>query len=300
MDWPTMYHGSSLIMPQSQNPYEDSPNPEPHSYSQPRPSKLLTNWKHTLLATRYGLLQHSHSDRVNCWCQSHWLGAVLAQKSQNANSSGEVHIVAYASRALTDVETWYSQTEKEGLAIIWGCERFHLYLYGSTFNLITDHKALELIFRNLWSHSFWYCMLGNIRNIFLRNTVFVGSIGFRMLWQVVGWISIARAVCDGDYYCKRNSHCSIRDPWGNHILNMNRSNLASGWSMSPVTEMAHSNVNAELTDTSEGLLLRRTRIVIQQTLQTRYVQLAHKGHKGSSRPKPFFARKSGSQELTVK
>ena len=38
-------------------------------------------------------------------------------------------IIAYASRALTEVETRYPQTEKEALAIIWGVEHFHLYLY---------------------------------------------------------------------------------------------------------------------------------------------------------------------------
>ncbi len=75
-------------------------------------------------------------------------GAVLTQKSPNPNGLEEVRIVAYASRALTDVEKRYTQTEKEALAIVWGCEKCHSYLYASTFNLITGHKALELIFRN--------------------------------------------------------------------------------------------------------------------------------------------------------
>ena len=42
----------------------------------------------------------------------------------------------------------YSQIEREALAIVWGCERFHLYLYGSQFELRSDHKPLELIFNN--------------------------------------------------------------------------------------------------------------------------------------------------------
>ena len=40
----------------------------------------------------------------------------------------------------------YSQMEKEALAIIWAIEHFHLFLYGSEFTLITDHKPLEIIY----------------------------------------------------------------------------------------------------------------------------------------------------------
>jgi hypothetical protein len=57
-------------------------------------------------------------------------------------------ITAYASRSLTDVEFRYSQTEKEGLAIVWSIEHVHLYLYGHKFTLVSDHQPLETIFNN--------------------------------------------------------------------------------------------------------------------------------------------------------
>ena len=63
----------------------------------------------------------------------------------NIDQDGAVRNVAYASRSLTPTEQRYSQTEREALAVVWGCERFHMYLIGTTFELITDHKALEII-----------------------------------------------------------------------------------------------------------------------------------------------------------
>ena len=68
------------------------------------------------------------------------LGAVLAQKQQ-----GEFRVIMYASRSLTEVERRYSQTEREALAIVWASERFHIYLYGIKFHLVTDHKPLECL-----------------------------------------------------------------------------------------------------------------------------------------------------------
>ena len=70
------------------------------------------------------------------------LGAILS----NIDQDGPVRNVAYASRSLTPTKQRYSQTEREALAVIWGCERFHMYLIGTPFELITDHKAFEIIY----------------------------------------------------------------------------------------------------------------------------------------------------------
>ena len=53
--------------------------------------------------------------------------------------------IAFASKALTDTEQRHASIERELLAVVFGCERFHTYVYGKPFVVETDHKPLEMI-----------------------------------------------------------------------------------------------------------------------------------------------------------
>lgn len=71
------------------------------------------------------------------------LGAAFIQQSG---------VVAYASRALTPAEQRYAQIEKEMLAVVFDCEKFHKLLYGkSDVTIEPDHKPVETIMRKLIS-----------------------------------------------------------------------------------------------------------------------------------------------------
>lgn len=65
------------------------------------------------------------------------LGCVISQEGRP---------VAYASRTLSKSEIKYAQIEKELLAIVFACTRFHHYLYGRKFVVESDHKPLEALF----------------------------------------------------------------------------------------------------------------------------------------------------------
>ena len=63
-------------------------------------------------------------------------------------------MVAYASRALTTTEQRYAQIEKEMLAVVFGCNRFHKLLYGKEdVTIESDHKPLETLLNKLMSSS---------------------------------------------------------------------------------------------------------------------------------------------------
>ena len=70
------------------------------------------------------------------------MGAILIQTDKN----GTCKPTAYASWSLTTTERKYCQTEKEALSAVWACEKFHIYLHRTEFDLYTDHKALETIY----------------------------------------------------------------------------------------------------------------------------------------------------------
>lgn len=71
------------------------------------------------------------------------LGAVLVQWTEDNTPV----IISFASKSLTSVERRYSQTEKESLVLVWSVEKFHYSIAGLEFELITDHKPLEAIFK---------------------------------------------------------------------------------------------------------------------------------------------------------
>ncbi|CAF4301792.1 unnamed protein product, partial [Didymodactylos carnosus] len=67
------------------------------------------------------------------------LGAILTQK---VLPEGDEHVIAYASRALSETERKYSPTERECLAIVWGTQHFRPYVEGRPFEVWTGHKSL--------------------------------------------------------------------------------------------------------------------------------------------------------------
>ncbi|KAL0148840.1 hypothetical protein M9458_055849 [Cirrhinus mrigala] len=53
--------------------------------------------------------------------------------------------IAFGSKTLTECQSRYSKIEREMLAIVYGMQQYHTYLYGKSFIVVTDHKPLVTI-----------------------------------------------------------------------------------------------------------------------------------------------------------
>ena len=98
------------------------------------------------------------------------LGAVLAQRDDNKQE----YVVCYASRILKGPESHYTITELECLAVVWAVKNFRAYLHGTTFQIVTDHVALN-----------WLMTLKDPATRLVRWAVYLQSYDFTILHRQV-------------------------------------------------------------------------------------------------------------------
>ena len=74
--------------------------------------------------------------------------AVSAALTQIDPSTKHSLVLCHSSRALSDVESRYSQFDREMLAVVFGVVKYHRWIYGAEFDVLSDNKALCSLLNN--------------------------------------------------------------------------------------------------------------------------------------------------------
>ncbi len=226
------------------------------------------------------------------------LGAVLMQF--NPNDSHERHIVAFASRLLSTTERKYSQVEREALAIVWGCERFWLYVTGKRFRVITDNRACQLIFANTVAKP-----PPRIERMALRmsqfDCEFVHRPGNTLMADYYSRHPIGKPQVSAFLEeLSRESHINLVVQSNSMI---SRKAIASETLQDNELQLLARNLNTtnwpkeleqfkrakdEISRAADGVMLKGQLIIVPKTLRYSILKAAHQGHQGMVKTKAFI------------
>lgn len=227
------------------------------------------------------------------------LGAVLVQYDAN----DQPRIISFAHKSLTDTEKRYAQTEKEAYALVWAVERYHHYIFGRCFELVTDHKPLEVIFGPKSKPC------ARIERWVLRLQSYKYSIKYQAGKSNIA-DPLSRLSCASDDTRSKSGQASehyvnwiitVAEPRAIKIREI-QDESAKDASLQAVKDGLHQNKWNELAIPFKpfemelcfkgDILLRGTRMYMPASLQTRAMELAHEGHPGMSLMKRRLRAKS--------
>ena len=231
------------------------------------------------------------------------IGAILFHRL----ADGSERPIANVSKILTDCQRRYSQIHKEALAIIFGLKKFHQFLYGRRFTIVTDHKPLLALFGPTKATP------AMTANRLARWALILSQYNYKIEFCKTAEHSNADALCrlpvdhdctfDGEESSEENLMiCAVKTV--SRQINMHDLNiLVREWSKDPVITAVIRNVrdgwvesdnNEEIREfqkLSEALsvsgkcLFYGPRAVVLKTLQDQVLKILHLGHFGIQRMK---------------
>ena len=207
--------------------------------------------------------------------------------------------VAYASRSLTDAETRYAQIEKELLAAVFACTKFHDYIYGRTAIIETDHKPLITIVKKPL-----HAAPARLQRMLLQlqryNLEFVYKKGTELYladtlsracdptkkpcenimedFDVMSVISVSKTRMD------ELKEATLSDPVMVKLANV----IRNGWPdkcSRLVPELRPYFASRDELVILEDIIMKGQQVVVPEHLRSQYIEHLHKGHPSADRTK---------------
>eukprot|EP00117_Sycon_ciliatum_P026714 scpid19450/ scgid21866/ Transposon Ty3-I Gag-Pol polyprotein; Gag3-Pol3; Transposon Ty3-2 TYA-TYB polyprotein; Capsid protein; p24; Spacer peptide p3; Nucleocapsid protein p11; Ty3 protease; p16; Spacer peptide J; Reverse transcriptase/ribonuclease H; p55; Integrase p52; Integrase p49 len=227
--------------------------------------------------------------KVTCDASPLGLGAILWQQDK----SGTWLPVTCASRSLSDVESRYSQLEREMLGIVFSLTRFRQYVLGRSVQVVTDHKPLISIVQKPFDEvpprlQRWMVALMPYqytlshapgKQMVCEDTLSRAPVQdstaspeeARSMAEFIGLV-LEECPVNIDDIAKATSD----DPL---LRSIQQRVLMQSWSQVTPAEEPYYLIRDQLT-TIDGILLFGNRCVIPEALRHAVLQLAHEGHPG--------------------
>jgi hypothetical protein len=218
------------------------------------------------------------------------LGATLLQEGKP---------IAFASKSLTMTERQYAQIEKECYAIVFGCERFHQYVYGRRVLVESDHKPLESILRKPLASA-----PARLQRMMLRLQKYDIVVKHKPGKDIPVADTLSRLflsnaaetdtiMSDFDYHVHAvMSHMPVSDRKFEQIkfnthkddqLMVLKEVILKGWpekrNKCPHTVLNFWNFRDEMSYTN-GIILKGSKLVIPKSMQQEMLKIIHTGHMG--------------------
>ena len=230
--------------------------------------------------------------KVSVDASSKGIGAVLLQDNQP---------VAYASKSLTPTQQNYAQIEKEMLAIVFGCQKFHDYLYGLfCVHIETDHKPLETILKKPL-----HTAPARLQRMILSIQRYPISVSYRPGKELLIADTLSRSPLPdtaGEYefheYNINTLHAlpitesklaefkeqTKADPALQNLIKVAQTGWPDNKSNIPMETRPFWNYRDEITH-NDGILFKGSKVIVPNSMQLSMLKLIHASHLGAEKCK---------------